>query len=55
MPEGWGTLGPFRIPAKLKEVFKDLHKGKVEEQVVKMIQTDVEKKVPDWDKDEELT
>jgi len=50
LPEGWGTLGPFRLPEKLKTAFKDLYKGKVEDQMVKMIQEDVEKTVPDWNK-----
>ena len=54
MPDGWGTLGPFRIPLKLKNAFKDLYKGKVEEKVTQMIQNDVKSNVPDW-KDEETT
>jgi methionine synthase II (cobalamin-independent) len=54
MPEGWGTLGPFRLPEKLKKAFKELYKGKVEERMVEMIQTDIEKKVPDWNKEKTL-
>ena len=52
LPEGWGTLGPVRLPKKLKDKFKELYKGKVEEKVVQMIQTDVKANVPDWDKEE---
>jgi hypothetical protein len=52
LPEGWATLGPFRIQQKLKDAFKKLYKGKVEDQMVKMIQADVEKTVPDWNKEE---
>ena len=52
LPEGWGTLGPFRVPKKLKDAFKELYKGKVEERVIKIVQEDVEKTVPDWNKEE---
>jgi len=52
LPDEWGTLGPVRILKKLKDAFKELHKGKVEEHIVKMVQEDVEKTVPDWDKGE---
>jgi non-homologous end joining protein Ku len=51
LPEGWGTLGPFRLPQKLKDAFKEIYKGKVEEHMVEMIQTDIEQKVPDWNKE----
>ena len=51
MPVGWGTLGPFRLPEKLKNAFKELYKGKVEERMVEMIQTDLEQKVPGFNKD----
>ena len=51
LPDGWGTLGPFRIPKKLKDAFKELYKGEVEDHVVKMVQEDVEKTVPDWNEE----
>jgi hypothetical protein len=51
LPAGVGTLGPFRLSKKLKDAYKKLHKGKVEEHMVKMIQKDVEKTVPDWNKE----
>lgn len=53
LPEGWGTLGPFRLPQKLKNAFKEIYKGNVEKHMVEMVKTDVEKTVPDWDKVEE--
>ena len=53
MPEGWGTLGPFRLPQKLKDAFKEIYKGKVEEHMIELIQTDVQQKVPDWNSDEQ--
>lgn len=53
LPEGWGTLGPFRLPQKLKDAFKEIYKGKVEEHMVEMIQTDIEQKVPGFGKEEE--
>lgn len=46
LPEGWGTLGPFRLPQKLKDAFKEIYKGKVEERMVEMIQTDIEQRAP---------
>lgn len=51
LPEGLGTLGPFRLSRKLKDAFKNLYKGKVEEHMIEMIQKDVEAKVPDWNKE----
>ena len=51
MPPEWGTLGPFRLPRKLKDIFKEIYKGKVEEHMVEMVQKDVEQTVPDWNKD----
>jgi len=54
MPEGWGTLGPFRLPQKLKDVFKEIYKGKVEEHMVKLIQTDVEQNVPNWNMEKKI-
>jgi hypothetical protein len=53
LPKNWGTLGPFRLPQNLKDVFKEIYKGKVEEHIVEMIQSDVEKTVPDWNKCDE--
>jgi hypothetical protein len=50
LPEGWGTLGPFRLPQKLKDAFKELYKGKVEERMVEMIQADIEQKSPGLEK-----
>jgi len=55
LPAGLGTLGPFRLPKRLKDAFKELYKGKVEEHMVEMIQTDVEKTVPDWNKEDGVT
>ena len=55
MPEGWGTLGPFRIPQKLKDAFKEIYKGKVEERVISMIHNDVILVKPDFDKEEKPT
>jgi len=52
LPAVLGTLGPFRLPKKLKDAFKEKYKGKVEEHMVEMIQNDVEKTVPDWNKEE---
>lgn len=52
MPEGYGTLGPIRILQKLKDAFKEKHKGKVEDRIVEMVQTDVETTVPDWNKED---
>jgi hypothetical protein len=51
-PEGWGTLGPFRLPQKLKDAFKKIYKRKVEERMVEMIKTDVEKTDPGWNREE---
>jgi hypothetical protein len=55
LPAGLGTLGPFRLPKKLKDIYKSIHKGKVEEHMVEMIQNDVEKTVPGWNKDDGVT
>ena len=52
LPAGLGTLGPFRLPKKLKDAFKELYKGKVEEHMVEMIQNDVETTVPGWNEDD---
>ena len=52
MPEGWGTLGPFRIPQKLKDAFKEIYKGKVEERIISMIHSEVILAKPDFDKEE---
>lgn len=48
--DGWGTLGPFYLPKKLKEAFKDLYKGKIEERLGELVKSDVEKINPNWDK-----
>jgi hypothetical protein len=51
-PEGCGTLGPIRLSKKLKDAFKELYKGKVEERIVQHIHDDVKRNFPDW-KDED--